>query len=734
MIRNAGLISFAVATALWASPASAQSREADAANVYSAAFDFLFSQYKRESPGTIVLMDSTSPDAGSVAYKGKLDQPHHSAIDRETIEDFEQLNRRPSLLSKSAFSYRLPIILLSLPEYFRLDSAGRRMLRDRRPYIVTPEPGNFMDALAAKFPDIWGLTGVSRIGFNKARTQALVLVTHSCGYCWHSETLVFRKLAGAWVLQERIPLQSSDGIGPGETRYLGVNSQFLPRLRKTQDSTRKAVADSIARDKMPRRIRGTATNRVTGKPFLGAQVILISHKSVYDPKDAVPDIKQRRVVDSKGRFEFRDTHIGLNTVILGCPGTGFSQGMGLDMQGFYLFPATDTVVNLTAPDIRPCWLPRRIHRIESGELESVPGGVAAAESDDANVFAAVVAALYPADSVNRQTALVTQRTYERCKRLAECPSIKFNALLRERVVDSSTVREFRTRSRVVRAITLPESQRAGITLLADGERQYLNSEGPWINYGQAESGEPGGFWKAITTNYPGTVAIVSFAAPGFGRERNEALVEVMIETPNGGEENETMLLRNTAGTWAVAKRHVESAIVSGKFVGGRCEAVTPDSIPTVAELSTISGDYRFSLISDTGDGEVFSWRARFSADTTPLPNIDLNKLTPKQREGFIQQRDHRFPWFEVLDPKTGERHKYADAGNYVESAGRSFRSKSGMMQFDGSGYVIDIQAVETGSLFGAWQAFSFGVRFGADGFAIPDPAGHFCAARVSSPQ
>lgn len=134
----------------------------------------------------------------------------------------------------------------------------------------------------------------------------------------------------------------------------------------------------------------------------------------------------------------------------------------------------------------------------------------------------------------------------------------------------------------------------------------------------------------------------------------------------------------------------------------------------------ISGDYRFSFISDTGDGEAIDWRARFSADTTQMPQT------------FIEQRDHRFPWFEVLDTKTGERRKFAEAGTYMQSAGRRFRSKSGLMQFDGSGYFIDIRTVGKDALFGTWQAFSFGVRVGADGYVIPEPAGHFCASRVSN--
>src|SRR5665647_1387929 len=217
MTRNKRLLGFVVATALWAPGISAQSREAESKKVYSAAFDFLFHQYKGESPGTIVLMDSTSWDAGNVAYKGELLQPHQSQIDRETIKDFEEFNRVPSFLPSTAVSYRAPIVFLSLPEWYRLDTAGRKILL-KQPYS-SPEPGGLMDALAAKFPHAWGISAVSRVGFNEARTQALVLIAHNCGSCYHSETLAFRKSTGKWIFQERIPFRSQDGIGPGAVSY-----------------------------------------------------------------------------------------------------------------------------------------------------------------------------------------------------------------------------------------------------------------------------------------------------------------------------------------------------------------------------------------------------------------------------------------------------------------------------------------------------------------------------------
>ena len=161
----------------------------------------------------------------------------------------------------------------------------------------------------------------------------------------------------------------------------------------------------------------------------------------------------------------------------------------------------------------------------------------------------------------------------------------------------------------------------------------------------------------------------------------------------------------------------------------------------MSQLSTINGEYLFSLISDTGDGATFSWRARFIPDTSALLYLDLGKISPDKRDLIIKQaelafkrRDHSIPIFEVLDPKTGERRQYADAGNYVQSAGRMFGSKSGITQLDGSGYFIDIRAVEKGAVFGMWRAFSFGVRVGRDGFIIPEPSGHFCGRRVDSAQ
>ncbi len=88
-------------TSLVATELRAQPREVESARVYAAMFDVLFHQ-GHESPGKIVLFDSTSWDAANLAYKGRLVPPHTSVVDVEVIEDFEKLNRSPSLLSPSA--------------------------------------------------------------------------------------------------------------------------------------------------------------------------------------------------------------------------------------------------------------------------------------------------------------------------------------------------------------------------------------------------------------------------------------------------------------------------------------------------------------------------------------------------------------------------------------------------------------------------------------------------------
>lgn len=719
MIRTARILGFAIA--LWPRPAAAQSREAEAAKVYSAAFDFLFHQSRGESPGMIVLMDSTTPRSAGIALKGRLLQSIISRIDADAIADFEAHTSHSAPLRRSAFSYSTPIVLISLADIARLDTAGRILMasvpRNELRYTY------YTYAFARKYPKAWGLTAVSQIGLNAARTQALVYVTHGCGSCFHGETLFLRKIRQRWTVAERIPIESNDGLGIGRTRYLGKDARILAFVRRRQDSTAKAEADSIARDKAPRRVHGTVTNRQTGRPFPRAQIFVRARDL-----NPVP----RAVADSRGRYEFRNLPIGGTMLELQCPGSAHKRGATLDAPSFYMFPAQDTVINMTAPNLEPCWLPRRIHRIERGELEGDPRAALSDSSDDASVFAAVITALYPRDERGQSQALVTQRTYQRCKRLAECPSVKFAALIRRGNVDSTTVRDFRTRTREIRALTRTASDAAGISLLTSGERQYLVEEGNWIGYMQASQAGPDGFWQALTTIYPATKAIVSFAAPGYERSHREALVDVTIETPDGRKANEMISVRKSGGRWAIERRHLESAIVSGQIVAGRCEPVTPDSIPTASDLSRISGEYRFSFISDTGDGQLIDWAARFSTDLTELPHFDLNKLTPGQRQKFIEQLEHRFPWFEVIDTRTGERRTSAEAGTYMESADRSFRSKSGLMQFDGDGYLIDIRAVAKDALFGTWHAFSFGVRVGADGYVVPEPSGHFCASRISA--
>src|SRR5687768_6606294 len=81
---------------------------------------------------------------------------------------------------------------------------------------------------------------------------------------------------GTWVFESRFPEAVQDWVGQGELRYPGRDARALTEYRKRQDSTRRAIADSLAKDRATRRIRGSVTTKKTGRPIPFAQIFVRS--------------------------------------------------------------------------------------------------------------------------------------------------------------------------------------------------------------------------------------------------------------------------------------------------------------------------------------------------------------------------------------------------------------------------------------------------------------------------
>jgi hypothetical protein len=591
---------FAVAAAFWGTPSFAQSRDAEAARVYSAAFDFLFGQYKGEFPRTIVLMDSTSWDAGSVAYNGVLLKPHASVVDPETIRDFELLSRQHTKVTKADFSYRLPIVLLTLREYFRLDTLGRAVLHDD--VLNGPQPGTLMDEFARQFPHAWGISAVSRVGLNSARTQAMVLVANSCGQCFHSETLVFRKREGKWVLQERIPITSNDGIGPGETRYLGVNPQRLPRLRRTQDSTKRAVADSMGMDKAPRRISGTITNRQTGRPIPFAQVLLFQSHPDAKP-DTVPHPDARVVADRRGRYTISNPAVGGATVAILCPGKVYFDRPSLGAPGLYVSPGTDTTFNFAAQDLSACWVPTKPHRLESGWLESAEARNAPVpDGEESRVMRVAIDHLREADADARIVGMFTRTTLP-CRFDRFCGVHQLPRLVQERVIDSAAAKNFRSESAKRTILNPAFAASVGLHVITDAEFSYLSGEATWPLGWPAGDAQTDSvrFWRGLRALYGPHAAIAAVTRVGFNTSRTQALVEARLDTAHIDwmrGQSKMLILRKTNDEWVIVDDNVGAGTTSGAIEGNSCVASSaPSKKVSLAEIEPIDGLFELTIVA-----------------------------------------------------------------------------------------------------------------------------------------
>lgn len=126
---------------------------------------------------------------------GKL-PAHTTRIDAALVKRFAFLGgiRAPfDAISK----YRAPISTLPL------DSVPA--LRARGVALDVEQTGfPFWIAFTKRYPDAWGLLGVSRIAFNQNRSQALVETNHACGnQCATRDIWVLTRAGRTWRIADR---------------------------------------------------------------------------------------------------------------------------------------------------------------------------------------------------------------------------------------------------------------------------------------------------------------------------------------------------------------------------------------------------------------------------------------------------------------------------------------------------------------------------------------------------
>jgi hypothetical protein len=191
----------------------------DAVGVYRAVLDLLFVD-GAERPRIIVMHDTAEVRGGGpcpIACDRKW--PHKSKIDTATVLAFARLSpKRPKIIP---FGYPIPIAFISYEGYNRLrDSMNLRLQRaGRTSYMEEPL---FAAEFAKAYPGTWGKLTLSKVGFNKPHTQALVQASLWCGdQCYSNEILFLRQIAGRWTVVERIPNDAEGTMASAGMRYRG---------------------------------------------------------------------------------------------------------------------------------------------------------------------------------------------------------------------------------------------------------------------------------------------------------------------------------------------------------------------------------------------------------------------------------------------------------------------------------------------------------------------------------
>jgi hypothetical protein len=703
----------------------------EAAAVYRAVLQTLYLS-GGESPPMVVLWDSAVYRQSACSKKPCQSIPaHKSPIKGETIRAYDRATRLMAPM-RPDFGFDLPVHLLSEADRKGLEALGQAesdSLRKANSYL---ESSPFWRGFRKRYPGAWGLAVLTRVGFDADSTQALVQVMHNCGNCGHTEDMFLEKVGGHWQVSERLPMDpfardyvdvvqrfhsrlgdGRDSLVLGPLRYLGPDARYLANTLRYIDSVRLFIKDSIERDRLPRRIRGTIRDRVTGGPIPFAEVV--AHVTPNDTKI-------RFVSDSAGRYAINNVPIGGTMLELQCPGANGAPGKTLDAPGLYVHAAIDTVIDMTVPDLSPCWPARRIRRLHVGAVSSVNASDAADDEASA-VYRSVIEALFPAAATRRQLIVISSVTRSRCVLREDCGSPQLFRLQKSGQVDSSTVMDF---SRVSRDSVLFRSRlrrAAWTTIMTPAEVSYLTREGQ-LKYG---SDDPAGaFWTAYKEAYPTSPGLVSWTRVGFNPGQTQALVEVAVETAaHRDAPPEMMLLAKRPSGWRVVRRNIDREVTSGAMRGGVCVPVTPPPHrPDSARVARLVGEFRISEIVTSRQTRL----QRFSIRLMP-PDPVRTRDSSAAGQPSRWPPSKFFPSVEIFN-STGEKVPELRGRFMVDRTGTELVITDGAL--DGYYKTLQIHRIEGDNFFGSWHSsFSYVYQLARDGSVMANPSGFFCAVRVA---
>lgn len=672
-------------------PTASRSAGADRAAVYRAVLDSLYN-FRGESPRRIVVTDWFLIEPRDAATF----PAHKQQIERTTLERYAMMGTvRGPLFAR--LDYRLPVSILprdSMPALERLGIPLSKQVDNSGEYS---DPSPFWLAFRQQYPGAWGTVGFSGVAFNQKHTQALVFTDHTCGQtCHNGDIWLLNMIGDKWSIAERIPRSTDNHWALDSLRYLGVDTDPNAYRR--------------------RRIHGTFVNAVTGRALPGLKV------------NAAPGSRSYVLTtDSAGRYTVENLPVvGWTTLTVPCPGTKPTR-QPLMVGQIQSRPGLDSTLDVRV-DFRQCLRQKHPHPLIAGAVPPQALKSTYPDPEAAAVYRGVLDALYPRGGGSKGPILLQPFTFRACD---WCVSAEMPRLIRQRVIDSSTAKNF---------LKLPgdsvwlrpnfEYSRK-VIILSPAEQNFLLNQAESINGYDKKDASPLGLAKDA---YPGADAIWSLSRVAFNDARTEAIVQVGTSS-NHWLEGETMLLRKTPGGWRVFRRHLERWETSGERVGDRCEPTdAPTGHPSLQQLESFIGDVYISSVGTSPElrGDSGTMHLRFVPTDTLHRFYWVPSFAWDKRKPYRMKNRQVLATVQIINDSTGKA-RTGIAGRFEQAesvATISFMEhKEGVITFDGWYEQYSILKVKGREFFGNWYTQSGptipwkGYFCGKLGSTTPRPSG-----------
>ena len=157
-----------------------------------AVFTALLREKGYDKQGTqLVLEDTARWDDLSGADEAYIERLIGPSLLKETLADFAIKNESSAALTDK-FQLKAAVILVSKDDVKAIF----------RPYVPLDEAWKVFHA---KYPKASSIVNLSRVGFNKEKTQALVYYSYVCGgLCGQGQYLLLTKKDDKWVIEKEV--------------------------------------------------------------------------------------------------------------------------------------------------------------------------------------------------------------------------------------------------------------------------------------------------------------------------------------------------------------------------------------------------------------------------------------------------------------------------------------------------------------------------------------------------